>query len=370
MRTSQRVAYRFLYARLILAMSLDRAKVILGLGDYPSEKEVLKAWKTKAFENHPDRGGNHTTMVEINVARDVLLGKQRPTEDRQEPATAPEPPHEPEKKTTPPKYQAATLDEANRAAGGPLGRAYWKWITAFVNFDPESDEARELGALDTGWVAYGWDAGTENHVFLPIGTGMYTFGNIPHGSRETWWVGSPVTLSRKVPTAKAIVSGLTKAVSQIEGLSKTNKIYTFPGYGKRSISQKEVEAPKGSPTTIQEWLEQSGLGKETPFKLTVRLHHGPKGDWDRQITVEVNQKINLLSPKGVDDFRSGLAKKLLKKDDILFWDTTLDVTRMKNPKEALLFFWGYRDDFDASSVEALQKYLMRMNWIDSRGYRV
>jgi hypothetical protein len=157
-----------------------------------------------------------------------------------------------------PKYQAATLDEANRAAGGPLGRAYWKWVTAYVNFDPESDEARELGALDTGWVIYGWDSdgwdvSTENHIFLPIGTGMY------HGSRETWWVGSPVTLSRKVPAEKAIVSGLAKAVSQIKGLSKTDRIYAFPYHGKKDISQKEIEDPRGSNTTIQEWLKKTGI---------------------------------------------------------------------------------------------------------------
>lgn len=85
--TAKRVASRFAseerYARLFLAMSLQEAKAVLGFppGAIPSPEEVSKAYKVKALENHPDRGGSHEKMVEVNVAKDLLLGKGKPTPD-------------------------------------------------------------------------------------------------------------------------------------------------------------------------------------------------------------------------------------------------------------------------------------------------
>lgn len=68
-------ALRSKYARLVQSMSLDEAKRVLGLPVYgtPSADEISKAYKSLALENHPDRGGDASRMVEINVARDVLL---------------------------------------------------------------------------------------------------------------------------------------------------------------------------------------------------------------------------------------------------------------------------------------------------------
>ncbi len=71
-----------LRARLFFAMSMEDAKAVLGFppGSHPSPSEVNKAYKMKAVENHPDRGGSHEKMVEINVAKEILEGKRR--EDR------------------------------------------------------------------------------------------------------------------------------------------------------------------------------------------------------------------------------------------------------------------------------------------------
>lgn len=71
-------SYRVLYARLLQAMSLEDARQILGFPpDYaPSPSEISKAFRSKALQNHPDRGGNTTKMMEINVAKDILEGKR------------------------------------------------------------------------------------------------------------------------------------------------------------------------------------------------------------------------------------------------------------------------------------------------------
>lgn len=68
---------RKLYARLVVAMKRSEALGLLGLSGYPSEDDIKKAYRAKALENHPDRGGNPDLMVKINVAKDVLTGVQR-----------------------------------------------------------------------------------------------------------------------------------------------------------------------------------------------------------------------------------------------------------------------------------------------------
>lgn len=80
-KLAQKVAFRTLYARLIQAMSLQEAKAVLGFPptSAPSPEEIQKAYKRKVIENHPDRGGDHAKMVEVNVAKDLLDGKGRAT---------------------------------------------------------------------------------------------------------------------------------------------------------------------------------------------------------------------------------------------------------------------------------------------------
>ena len=68
------------YARILRAMSIDEAKETLGFrpNQNPSQSEINKAYRAKALENHPDRGGNPEKMVEVNVAKDILEGKVNP----------------------------------------------------------------------------------------------------------------------------------------------------------------------------------------------------------------------------------------------------------------------------------------------------
>lgn len=79
--------YAARYRRVFQAMSLDQAKQVLGFppGSVPSPAEVSKAYKTKAIQNHPDRGGSHEVMVDLNAAKDILEGKRR--EDRHPPVS-------------------------------------------------------------------------------------------------------------------------------------------------------------------------------------------------------------------------------------------------------------------------------------------
>jgi hypothetical protein len=80
---------------LVYAMPLETAKQLLGfnLKDSPSPTEIKKAWKKLAIKHHPDHGGSVQMMQQLNVAHDVLLGKQRATGPR--PSRSPQPPGNP-----------------------------------------------------------------------------------------------------------------------------------------------------------------------------------------------------------------------------------------------------------------------------------
>lgn len=354
MTGAEKVTYRFLYARHLEAMSLEMAKQILGLSPFgmPSRSEVMKAWKAKALEHHPDRGGDLNKMVQVNVAKDVLTGERPATPDE----TSTPQPKDPPKPVDPPLYEAASFDEA---AKGSLSEVYWMWFTKFMNFDPGDGISR--GALDTGWIAYGR---TENndHVFLPIGTGMYTLGGLSYGERETWWVGKKVVLSRKMPTSKAISSGMAKAAQQIPGLKPLSTIYTIGGrLGRRRISQGDLEKPGWSPTTIKAWLEDSGYGKQTPFKMTVELVKGSRGDWDKQVDIVINGQRNRLSAESLTDFLRQTGKKMFKKPELDFWKASRGISRLRDPSWAVKDIWRrYRMDLSQESRNALEDFARRL----------
>lgn len=83
-------AAQALRVRLLYAMSMGEAKEVLGFppSANPSPQEVIKAYRAKAMENHPDRGGDPRKMVEVNVALEILQGKR--TDDRTEVTRDPE----------------------------------------------------------------------------------------------------------------------------------------------------------------------------------------------------------------------------------------------------------------------------------------
>jgi hypothetical protein len=73
------MSFARLAARLLLSMSFQEAKEILGLptNQAYTPEDLIKAYRRKAIENHPDRGGDPQKMVEVNVAKEILDGKRR-----------------------------------------------------------------------------------------------------------------------------------------------------------------------------------------------------------------------------------------------------------------------------------------------------
>lgn len=157
-----RIAERLQLLKLRRAMSLSKAKEILGFPPTasPSKGEIERNYRKLAIENHPDRGGDIEKMKMINVARDVLEGRQRPTWDDPAPSTSrprqqpqPEPPPKSRPRTVVVTWAQAALD----AKIPP--NVTWLFATDRVM------EKQEMG-LASGCVVYGQ---TDNmHVFVGI----------------------------------------------------------------------------------------------------------------------------------------------------------------------------------------------------------
>lgn len=150
---------------LVAAMTMESAKRLLGFNpeDQPTPREVKQAWKKKAMENHPDRGGDAEVMRQVNVAHDVLTGKQRPDY-----AGMPFEYEEPIPRTyqqgpsAPVKKERVTWDEAWNRAGIPK-QVEWKFATtkSYGGYDGETRNETK-----SGYVVYGR---TDTlHVFVAI----------------------------------------------------------------------------------------------------------------------------------------------------------------------------------------------------------
>jgi preprotein translocase subunit Sec63 len=59
------------------AMSRLEALQMLGLDDDAGRDDIRSAYMRLMIRYHPDHGGSHQTASQLNLARDVLLGKKR-----------------------------------------------------------------------------------------------------------------------------------------------------------------------------------------------------------------------------------------------------------------------------------------------------
>lgn len=280
MRTANRVAQRYF---LRLSMSLQEAKAVLGFPPdaSPSDSEVARAWKTKAFENHPDRGGDPKKMVELNVAKDLLQGKGRPTPS-QEPSgwgwggpppgsyqdTAP-PPRQPPPPPQPDKV--ITFNEAKSKANIPSD-VEWVFVTDVHSSGYSSDEMTNRA---TGWIAAGKIDSGKGWVFVSAehyDRAYYYVGGGP--KTDTWNIETTKIHVGDKPTAAAIYGGVVKAWDKFHFLEKKFNSKVVPVPTDWSFSNK---TPTGRATTIKNLLLDSGAMEEselaTPRKYTIELQY-------------------------------------------------------------------------------------------------
>lgn len=298
MGNAHRVASRYtrkLYADYIGDMSRPRALTILGFppNSIPSEEEINKAWKHKSLEKHPDRGGTHEQMVEVNVARDYLTGKGRRVDWRPEPAPKPKPPE--------PKPVVDTIKGAPFHEGlQGVPEAEWLFISKpeWVSYSGSTHPGQSADAWvvfgKTPWhiVVVGIKHRKENFYYDPAKDGRVNI--------ESDWDSRVTT----IPIQKDLIKEAPAAVKKVmtsfkDGASPRKVPQKYVAWSGGTMSEKAVDSVKfgAGGASLKDMLLSTGLVSEE--------HKGLQG---RKTNVEITPKYNREKEKQLRQERMPLKK--------------------------------------------------------------
>jgi len=283
--TSYRVLHKF-FVRLaeytdIGRMSQSDALKLLGLTGTPSKEDIMKAYRQKAFENHPDRGGDPVMGTKLNVAKDILLGEGAYARYR----PRPEPPPQREERKTPPVVDTIKGKSFSEGVHMPPG-VKWLYCTKpeWVSYSKFGDDYRgwsancwvAFGTSDTHLVFLGVKQRVENSTFDPVKGGIIKID-------EDWdykvW---------EVPLTKNLVTLAPKAAKVVCGAFIDGAVpYKVPNKYVKCPSELSAEAFKAikfgsGGASLKDVLIASGL--------VSKEHPGVKG---RKTNVEITPKYNL-----------------------------------------------------------------------------
>lgn len=278
---ARRVAGRY-YQKLadyIGDMSRDLALKILGLTGHPSTDEIEKAHKVKALENHPDRGGSHEKMVEVNVAKDYLLGRGKRQDWR------PEPPPEPARpKYEPPKVVDKVTGNPFTHMAGEVPHAEWLFISKpeWVQYPREYPGFSAyvwvaFGKTANGFVVAGLKNRPKNSAF------DHTKGGIVE--IEDDWEAAVTHISNKFDIVKAGPKAVKMVCSMFKDQGKVGRVpqkyVMWPGGPLEEAAVKSVKYGSGG-ANFKDILLSAGL---------VNMEH--REMVDRKANVEITPKANL-----------------------------------------------------------------------------
>jgi hypothetical protein len=255
----------------------------------------MRAYKTKALQAHPDRGGDPDVMVELNVAKDILTGKRDPLE---------EPGFTPGSggvsypgggfKPEPFKRETVTFEEAKSEANIPHSK--WLFVTQPVSSGYRTDSSAKFAS---GWVAVGERDTTWDFVVVEnIEDASYYIGG---GYQYDTVTIQTMSIPKKGPAdARTLYGGVMKAWKLFDRLEKRFNSKIVPLPDSWHFSNKW---PSARPTSIKNFLINTGTMSEkdlkTPRKYTIEIHNErshegkpgffkPKyGDWTK-LTLIIN----------------------------------------------------------------------------------
>lgn len=240
------------YARLLISMSIPEAKQILGFppSSNPSPEEIAKAYKAKAIANHPDKGGTHEKMVEINVAKDLLDGKGKASPPQRSPGYPPggwtpadEVPRR-QKQEIEDTIKGEPFEAAWGSSGAPAGTE-WKFVSI-----PQWDWDVPGHPGHRVWVMYGQT--DQKHVFVALKERGESAGGVWIDKKftkiEEDWQSSMID----APIAQNIAKIALKNIKSVaSGWAESNLKFDTPN--------KFIAWPGGKPTKqIIEKIPRSG----------------------------------------------------------------------------------------------------------------
>ena len=297
---------------LVMAMSLETAKQLLGFGerDDPSPMEVNRAWKKKALEHHPDRGGGSGSRPP---------GPSAPSRGWEAPR--------------PPKKERVTWDEARQKAGVPTSGVDWKFATSKGHGGYSTGSRNES---KSGFVLYG--RSDKEHVFVSIFDHSLQdlYSAIDREIIRMRMQRYPLTqdLSRLAPK---VIREMWKDFDNVKGYNA--KVHILPPntkfdqgitrlYGIRPVSFKNAMGLMGeaTPSTWKGKLDvvlELGRGEKLGQYRAVLIVNGKPyalNDASNRILTKANFYRFVWGPKGY-----------------YYEDSKKNLTRIKNAKKALTF---------------------------------
>lgn len=370
----ERVVYRYLYAKIKLAMSVERALEILGFStdEKPTELDISKAYKKKVLEKHPDLGGSHEEMVELNVAKEVLDRKRPSKPDIVE--TAPSTPtyYRPEK----PKEVVVTFEEAASRAGIPSG-VDWVFVTARQRDRGSSYSGDESSASRTAFVAYGRT--DKEHVFAAAYHDYYEsfyVGGV--GKRDVWDVIKmeyPIREGEKLEPSW-LYGNIVKAFKKVGFDSKFNsKVQSAKGW---KFSDKWVKSPEMSiknflvdiGETASDDPSVAGRKQVVEFQLSKAWEDKP-GYWPipdtyggrpeyYQIVLFLNGRPTVLGETCVKKIVKARLYRAVYGDYVYDSNPKKNLTRMQKGKQIISWMVANLDDLPESVKDGLKAAAAQM----------
>lgn len=313
------------YILLKLAMSLQDAQMILGVSPSATNEEIQKAWKQKVFQLHPDRGGSEEEVKKINVARDILMGRQKEYMPR------PEREYRPPERAKP-EPQHITFEEAKEKVNIPEG-VEWKFVT-------DTSYSPYLGDLKTAvFVAYGVRSEGKNAYGQEVME--HIFVGVCHYKEMNHYTGTDIdTYKMYVEThaspygMRLVIGDLFKKCPKIEkGFS--GKVVILP---EGTPFDKHIGHTRGRSVSLKNALEiLSGKPVSTKGKVDIVLELKRGESFSDYILVfVVNGRPYELSQELSDELakKSGLLRAVF--GTYYYTDSKKNLTRMKKNKEKVL----------------------------------
>jgi len=242
---------------------MEDAKRTLGFppDSSPSASEVRDAYLQKAKVMHPDIGGDLEQMKELNVAKDILEGKARPTYDRRPETTSTR------SRWDPPKADVITFDEAKAKADIPSG-IQWLFVTDRQR-GKSNWNSDESSNYESAFVAYGRTE--QQHVFVGAyyreRHDFYIGGT---ENRDTWAI-----KSFKMPIRDA-KEGINPAWLYGHVLSAFKDIGFNGRFNSKIFDAREwtfkEKLPTGATASIKHWLVNSGQVEGNASTVVKRKH--------------------------------------------------------------------------------------------------
>lgn len=374
------------YAFFLVAMTMAEAKETLGFNpnSTPSDAEVAVAFRMRARKLHPDVAGdseeNLKAFKALEAAKSILLGKLKPTYDRNDPRPSGNAPTS-APTWTPPKKNEVSFEEAKSKAGIPSD-VNWLFVTPMQRGKGWSSD--ESSMSNRAFVVYGRT--DKMHVFLSA----YNY------SRRDYFVGGShnddvwTLETYKTPIKKDEGSNPAWLYRQVV---KSLKDSGFEGRFNSKVIDAEgwrlsPKLPAGSTTSIKHWLVNSGQVSGDAAAVSNRKHvveikvdttrdnkpgyyPEPKtrtNYWDNKywgeywkVTLNLNGKPYVLSAGDTEKFlKAGLKGKKLTNvifGDYIYGSSTKQLSRMRTAGPILEWMTTRFDDLPKDAMEILKATL-------------